>query len=239
MRADGVAPRAHHTTRRFRHTRFFRRSACAAATLIVVAACTTPSVDGAAPPYDPTALTGGLIYHWPLGTALAIHVVPEPAAGDDALHTSVGNAAARWAASLRYREHGLRLVDDPSAADIMVRDSRTPSPVETSACGGPGWTDAAASTFFCPAGDTARTLMLESGAPGRIKVLVTVDVASIGGDAALMAVVLHEIGHALGIGGHSPVPTDAMFPSPAVAFPSSRDAHTLRYLLHRRPGLTL
>jgi len=239
MLADGVAPRVHHASRHSGSAPFPRRCACAAATLLVVAACTTPSVDGTAPPYDPTALTGGLVYHWPVGTALAIHVVPEPAAGDDDLRTSVGDAAARWAASLGYREHALRLVDDPSAADIMVRDSRTPPPVETSACGGPGWTDAAASTFFCPAGDTVRTLMLESGAPGRIKVLVTVDVASIDGDGALMAVVLHEIGHALGIGGHSPMPTDAMFASPAVAFPSSRDAHTLRYLLHRRPGLTL
>jgi predicted Zn-dependent protease len=214
------------------------RCVCPAAALLVTAACTTPSVDGTAPPYDPTALTGGVIYHWPAGAGLAIHVVPEPAA-DEALRTTVGSAAARWAGALGYREHTLRLIDEPSAADIIVRDARTPSPVETIACGGPGWTEAAASTFFCPAGDTARTLVLVSGPAGRVKVLVTVDVASIAGDGALMAVVLHELGHALGIGGHSSVSTDAMFASPAVAFPSSRDARTLRYLLHRRPDLTL
>ena len=57
--------------------------------------------------------------------------------------------------------------------------------------------------------------------------------------AGLAPVVLHEIGHALGIGGHSAVDTDAMYAFPVVWSPSRRDALTLRYVLHRRPDLTL
>ena len=210
-----------------------------AATVFALAACRTPSVDAEGAPYDPTALTGGIIYHWPVGASIAIHVVPGPAAGDDRLRASVGVAIRRWMDVLGYREHSLRLVDDPAAADIIVRDARVPAPVDV-ACAGTGWSDAAATAVFCPLGDTARTLALLEGGPGQAKLLITVDVlASDSFDAGLPPVVLHEIGHALGIGGHSAMATDAMYAFPAVQSPSRRDALTLRYVLHRRPDLTL
>lgn len=204
----------------------------------LLVACSTPSIDAGAPPYDPTSLTSGVVYHWPVGAEIAIHVVPGPAPADDALRASVGESARRWSETLGFREHVLRIVDDPSRADVIVRDARTPSPVDTS-CGGPGWTEARATTFFCPLGDTARTLVLLSGPPGITKVLITVNVETLPAASGALPVVLHELGHALGIGGHSPVATDAMFAAPTVSVPSPRDARTLRYLLHRRAGLTL
>ncbi len=206
--------------------------------IAALTACATPLVDAAAPPYDPTSLTGGVLYHWQVGTGIAIHVVPGPTPGDDQLRDAASRAAGRWPEALAYREHVLRIVDAMDAADIIVRDSRIPSPVSTS-CGGPGWTDGTATTFFCPLGDTARTLELLAGTPGRTKVLITVDVGAALTQGRLAAIVMHEIGHALGIGGHSPVSTDVMFSVPAVVSPSRRDARTLRYLLHRRPDLIL
>jgi predicted Zn-dependent protease len=196
-------------------------------------------VDASVPPYDPTALTGGLVYHWPVGTAIAIHVAPGPSADDDRLAAGTRSAIGQWPAVLGYREHTLVLVNSAADADVIVRDSRVPAPVDTG-CAGSGWTDATAAAVFCPLGDTARTLPLLIGGPGRTKILITVDVlASAARVAGLEPVVLHEIGHALGIGGHSAVSTDAMFPTPGVRSPSLRDALTLRYVLHRRPDLTL
>ena len=216
-----------------RVTRLHQAIGVAAAFAII--GCETPSVDAAAPPYDPTALTGGIIYHWPLGVSLAIHVLP--AQGDDRLEASVRTGAGQWVEALGYREHSIRVVADPAMADIIVRDARVPSPVDTG-CAGSGWADAAATAVFCPLGDTARTLELLGGtAPGRTKMLITVDVVE--SATALPPIVLHEIGHALGIGGHSSLATDAMFEIPAARSPSRRDALTLRYVLHRRPDLTL
>ena len=204
--------------------------------MLMLVACTTPSVDGAAPAYDPTSLTSGAVYHWPVGSDIAIYVVEATPSAQ--LGATARTAAADWARSLAYREHVLRFVDDATLADIIIRDGRAASPVETTGCGGPGWSDPAGSTFFCPAGDTARTLELVSGAAGRTKVLITISVAVVSADA-LLPIVLHEMGHALGIGGHSPAPADAMFGSPTAVSPSARDARTLRYLLHQRPDVTL
>ena len=214
--------------------------ACIAAVAIAAAsACDSPSVNAVPPPYDPTVLTGGRLYHWPVGTSIAIHVVPGPTAGDDRLVESVRVATIRWMQVLGYREHELRLVSDPSDADIVVRDARMSAPVDVN-CAGSGWADRAATAVFCPLGDTARTLPLLTGGPGRVKLLITVDVVTSGTFVSgLHPIVLHEIGHALGIGGHSTVTTDVMFATPGVQVPSQRDALTLRYVLHRRPDLTL
>lgn len=208
------------------------------AILTMPAGCDTPSVDAPGPPYDPTSLIGGLVYHWPAGSGIAVHIVEGPSGADEPLRSAVGTALHRWEGSLAYREHTFRIVSDPRAADIIVRDMRSASPVDTP-CRGPGWTDAAATTFFCPLGDTAQTLALLDGAPGRVKVLITVDVAVASAEGRLTPIVLHEVGHALGIGGHSPLSTDIMFSAPSAIAPSRRDARTLRYLLHRRPDLTL
>jgi predicted Zn-dependent protease len=140
--------------------------------------------------------------------------------------------------ALAYREQTLRIVDRADEADIILRDRAAALPVDTTGCG-VHWTESAASTLFCASGDTARTLPQFTGLAGHTKVVITVDVAATADASQLLSVVAHEMGHALGIGGHSGSPADVMFAAPVVAAPSSADARTLRYVLHRRPDLTL
>jgi len=94
-------------------------------------------------------------------------------------------------------------------------------------------------TFFCPAADTALTLPLLGGASGRVKVDISINPAATSAANPLSALVTHELGHAVGIGGHSPDAGDVMFAAPAVRAPSARDITTLRWLVRQAIGLRL
>jgi hypothetical protein len=205
--------------------------------LCAAAGCEAPTVDGIGPAYDPTSLTAGTLYHWPLGTEVALFVDPGSTPSD--LVAIVGRAVQGWAATFGYRELSFRISSDVYDADIIVRDPRSTLVVDTTSCAGPGWTDAAGSAFFCSAGDTARTFAVLVGAPGRVKMIVTVDRGAVTSAEAFEALVAHEIGHALGIGGHSSNANDVMFAAPTALTPSRNDSRTLRYVLHRLPDLTL
>ena len=198
--------------------------------------CTTPTMDGLAPDYDPTSLTGGTIYHFAPGRSLGVYAAPATEFHD--LERAVREAIVRWTPALGYRELTLSMVGDLEEADIVVVDRDAPLPVDTTGCGAT-WTEAAGRTIFCPSGDTARTMPLVGGAAGRTKVLIIIDVASRPTASDLLALAVHELGHAIGIGGHSPRESDVMFPVPMVSHPSAADARTLRYVLHRRPDLRL
>ena len=65
-----------------------------------------------------------------------------------------------------------------------------------------------------------------------MKVDVSVRHAFAGTEESLRSVVAHELGHVVGIGGHSPEPSDLMYAAPTVLVPTERDARTLRTVLH-------
>jgi hypothetical protein len=208
----------------------------AIASTAVLLACTTPTIDGLAPAYDPTTLTGGAIYHFAPGRALGVYAVPTTGFHD--LELAVRVATQRWTPALGYREVTFRSVGDIREADIVVVDRAAPLPVDTTGCGAT-WTEAAGRTVFCPSGDTARTMPLVPGGAGRTRVLIIIDVAARLDAEELLTVAVHEIGHAIGIGGHSQRASDVMYAFPIVSAPSRADARTLRYVLHRRPDLRL
>jgi hypothetical protein len=202
-------------------------------------ACQSPTVAGFGPAYDPASLTAGQVYHWPLGQTISIYVDPaQVPVGLDLIQLTV-TAADLWIRELTYREHRVRLVFTPAEADLLVRDPQAPLAPDTTGCGGPRWTESTGSTFFCPAGDTARTLSLPGTAPGRIKVIVTVDRRAVSTSSEFEAVLVHELGHAFGIGGHSSEPLDVMAAAPTSRRPTARDVRTLRYLIHRPPDIAL
>lgn len=203
-----------------------------------------PTVPAESPAYDPTRLTGGVVYRWALGVAVAIHV---DTTGQDALGVDLREAAARgleaWRPTWRYAELRPRLVASAADADVVIQLADAPPLVQLAGCAS-GIAGAAGRTVLCAAGDTARTLpLLAPGDPGRVKVAVELDGHAVSGAShavtLLDALVAHELGHVLGIGGHSPLPTDLMYAAPAVARPSQRDAATLRYVLHQPGGFRL
>jgi predicted Zn-dependent protease len=181
-------------------------------------------------------LTAGRVYHWPLGRDIAVHVVPQGDA-DGALRAALGRAAGAWTATLRYRELRLHVVASASDADVVLGYAGEPFPVRLDVCGGIGIP--AAFTLPCPSGDSVATLPLRDGAPGRVKIAIVVNGDAVTSPGQLDAVVTHELGHALGIGGHSDAAGDVMYADPRSARPSARDAATLRYVLHRPADLRL
>ncbi len=214
--------------------------------LALLSACETPTAPGENPAYDPTRLTDGQIYRWPLGTTVAIYV---DTAGQDApglsttrgkdLRASVERGLTAWSATWRYGELRPRLVDSVVEADVVVQLRGAPPLVALDVCTSSIATSTGR-TVLCAAGDTARTLPLRhAGVAGRVKVAIEVDGAALPSQPALDAMIAHELGHAFGIGGHSPEPADLMYPAPTTVAPSGRDAATLRYVLHRPAALRL
>jgi hypothetical protein len=212
----------------------------AGALAAALAGCGEPTVSREQPAYDPTQLSDGLVYRWDLGRTVSIYVdrTGEPAGRD--LSAAVADAATAWTALLRYREFSIRLADGPAAADVIYHYRGVSRLVDTRGCEAPGSEFAGGYTLFCPDRPEAPVLpLLAGGVEGRVKVDVFVDAAPGSPAEDFQALVTHEMGHVLGIGGHSAEPADVMNPFPRTTVPSAGDARTLRYVLHQAPDIRL
>lgn len=203
----------------------------------VASACSEPAAPVADPPaYDPTQLSG-VLYRWPTGRTVAVFTDRSALPAGTDLAGAVSQAMNAWKAALAGDQFSFRVASTASDADVIVHASSAPRLVGLAGCGEPP-TFAAGVTFFCPATDTALTLPLVTGG-GRVKVDISINVSTVSAATPLAALVTHELGHAVGIGGHSPDAGDVLFASPAVSVPSTRDATTLRWLVRQRIELRL
>jgi hypothetical protein len=219
-----------------------RRSLFAAGlalTLTLGAACDAPSATRPEFGYDPTSLTGGVLYRWPAGSVVRIWVEPDSSSGISLL-VAVARAVETWNAIPEFAEFKLERSASIFDANIVVYDRAVPNPMRGGTClfdaRGAGY------TYFClPPGNprTAEQLTTRSGAATTVTVIISMDRARVTTQAAYDALVSHEMGHAIGIGGHSDQATDLMFGNPTVDFPSNRDRLTLQYLLGQRPNALL
>ncbi len=206
-------------------------------TAALTAGCDNPTVVRPDFAYNPTELTGGLLYRWSTGAKVRVFVEPM-AAGSIDLRVAVQRAALAWNAVPQAREVSLEVVANRDAADVIVYDRSTPQPVVTGSCPfNPS--GAAGYTYFCPVNGRAEKLRPVSSTVLTAAMVIRVDMTTTATQPALDALVAHEMGHAVGIGGHSPQTTDVMYTRPTVSTPTDRDRATLRNLLGRAADITL
>lgn len=156
---------------------------------------------------------------------LRIHLPPPPdtLAGDpEAVFDAVRDGVTDWIGVAGDGLPAFTFVDDPGDADIPIVWEEEPSG---------DWYVA-----HCAYDINAMQRRF-----GVARILVTTRWR--GGEVSLdlqYQAVLHEMGHALGLGGHSPDPSDVMYKSVGAATePSARDRETLRLLYARPIGKTV
>jgi predicted Zn-dependent protease len=153
---------------------------------------------------------------------LRVHLPPPPA--DLTMHPEVALDAVRdgvtdWTDVAGPGVPSFRFVDEPGDADIPIVWDAEPT----------GWFVA---QCVYQLNDRQRRF-------GVARILVTTrDRGDEVSPQTLYATVLHEMGHALGLIGHSPDPADVMYPDRGFAITlSQRDRETLR-LLYSKPNGT-
>lgn len=207
--------------------------------MVLAAACTDAAAPRLDPPaYDPTQLSGGQLYRWPSGTTVAVYVDPTSVGPGVDLAGAAAAGMSAWKAALGGSEFAFRIATTPLDADVVVHVSAAPRLVGLAGCGEPP-SFAGGVTFFCPARDSALTLPLAGPTPGRVKIDIAINPAATSTTNPLTALVTHELGHAVGIGGHSTNALDVMYVSPSVSTPSSRDITTLRWMVRQPIGIRL
>lgn len=204
---------------------------------LLAAACDNPTAVRPDFAYDPTELTGGLLYRWSTGATVRVFVEPMTVGTVD-LPLSTLRAVQSWNAVPQKREFTLEVVTNRDAADVIVYDRSVPQPVVPGSCPfNPS--GAAGYTYFCPLNGRAERLRPIGSTRLTTAIVIRVDMTTTATQAALDALVAHEMGHAVGIGGHSPQTTDVMYTRPTVRIPTDRDRNTLRNLLGRVADITL
>jgi predicted Zn-dependent protease len=196
---------------------------------LIAAACDHPTAARPDFAYDPTQLTGGQLYRWSTGARVRVFVEPM-AAGSLELAGAVQRAVVAWNAVPQEREFTLDVVTNRDLADVIVYDRSIPQPVVSGSCPfSPS--GAAGYTYFCPLNGRAERLRPLASSGLTTAIVIRVDMTTTATQAALDALVAHEVGHAVGIGGHSPQTTDVMYTRPTVRTPTDRDRNTLRNVL--------
>jgi predicted Zn-dependent protease len=164
-----------------------------------------------------------LVFHWP-ASRLPVRFYADPRGAMPAL-VSLGIAA--WQAQFLYGEFRGVQVTDSGGADIIVQwEAGVPPDVAPD----PGLPVAA-----CDGATTNPTAVFTDSSANVLHVLLTPKGGSFTDAqvaACLRRVVIHELGHALGLLKHSPSPFDIMNQTPTVTLPSSADRRTVEVLYH-------
>ncbi len=211
------------------------------ALLVVLVACDNPTAVVPDFAYDPTGLTGGVLYRWSTGTRVRVFVEAVGTSGVPSgvsLSLAVQRGATAWIRVPQDREVTVDIVSNRDVADVIVFDRSVALPVVSGSCPfNPS--GAAGYTYFCEANGRAERLRPVGSNTATTALVIRVDMSTTLSQPELDALVGHEMGHALGIGGHSPDTADLMYTRPTATSPTARDRQTLRNVLGRSPDLTL
>ncbi len=204
--------------------------------MVFALACESPTLPGLPGPYDFRLVVHGAdgradarTFRWERGETVPVYLGEEPenAAG---LRRAFLRAARAWRAVAVFGEVRLREAVDLDEARAVLRWHDAPGVLSVPVgCLGP--VTGAASTLGC-LNDSRRALRSWPRRDGEAsRVIYRVVVRRTGDQELLERLVLHEMGHVLGILSHSPDSSDVMWAGPDLpSAPSARDRSTLRSL---------
>jgi predicted Zn-dependent protease len=166
-----------------------------------------------------------LSFHWPTETMPVTFWVEDSLN----LRAHTDSAIAVWQRELLYNEFRGEIVTDSASADVIVRAETPPGNAV------PAMVDACQAATDLPIDPMTHVLTL----PVRVYVEPRFDPSSPGTQACFATVMIHELGHVLGILNHSSNPLDIMFSNPTVATPSERDRNTVQVMYHWPMNVTI
>ncbi|MBR9990208.1 MAG: matrixin family metalloprotease [Gemmatimonadetes bacterium] len=179
------------------------------------------------------------VLRWPSGTRVRVYAEDAAGARAGQLSGSLATGVVVWNRHALYGEYELVPVASVNDADVLLRWSDEPSPVDMSEC--PPVVSIAVTTFCRADADRTRLKVfpLLAGGGGGVRFVITILGTQSGSGETVERLVIHELGHALGIGRHSPHPQDLMAEGvPTRATLSQRDISTVQVLYHTRPHIT-
>jgi predicted Zn-dependent protease len=205
-----------------------RARAVPAVAALLLAACETAVAPERTAAYDFDLFGTGEVFHWS-SDRLPVRYWVAPDAG--VVRGFVADGIGRWSNQFLYGEFRGILVDDSTRADVLVRvgpatppDGRpNDDPPAVGACEGVTSNEVDAGQLTGP-----------------FRMQITWDVRYADADVVncLERVTVHEVGHTIGIFGHSQNEFDLMHPTPRVPTPSTRDRSTAEVLYHTSPSIT-
>jgi predicted Zn-dependent protease len=181
-------------------------------------------------PSVPGPGTDTLSFHWDRAE-LPVRVWVEDT---DGLPDHIARALDVWQDAFLYREFQGTIVSDSATADVIVRGGSPDDKLRALRLHGAMAPECAGATDLDIDVATAEL---------RLPIRVFIDPRSLpddpGIEPCLALTSIHEIGHALGIFGHSDRPGDIMFTDPEVDLPSARDLRTAEAAYHTPRSLTV
>ncbi|MBI1966991.1 MAG: matrixin family metalloprotease [Gemmatimonadetes bacterium] len=195
--------------------------------LAVLLACGEP----AAPPRINTYAFdfNGDVFHWP-AARLPVRFYADQRGHMRAL---VDRALQAWESQFLYGEFRGVLVPDSTDADVIVLWADSVPPDVPPDTGTPVFACSGVTTFSFDGTGTAIA--------GPLHAEVGVRIGQSYSDAQIAACVrriaIHEVGHTLGLFGHSPYRGDVMWAQDTVSLPSQSDRLTVEVLYHTIPNI--
>jgi predicted Zn-dependent protease len=183
-------------------------------------------------------LPDSAVMRWPSASRIAIYVNPAPeAARTSVLTDAFTQGATAWEAASLYATYSFAAANSPQEADVILTWSDVPAPVVTANCQPSG---GAAFTTFCLEGNHLFVYPLtNSQQQSHVRFIVTVRASEAGNATRVRTLVMHELGHVLGLAQHSPNPGDLMFANPLDrSEPNARDRASVQLLYQLQADIT-
>ncbi|HET9152435.1 MAG TPA: matrixin family metalloprotease [Gemmatimonadales bacterium] len=168
-----------------------------------------------------------LSFHWP-ESAMPITFWAEDTVG---LPEHADSAIAVWQRQFLYHEFTGSRVADSATADVIIRYGPPPNDAVLI----PALVDACQAATDMRLDAVTRTLAL----PMHVYIAARFLPDDPGTQDCFRIVMIHELGHVLGILRHSNDPLDIMYGNPTAAEPTTRDRNTVQVMYHWPVNVTL